>query len=107
MDRDFKKEIENDINSDQIVLFMKGSKDAPQCGFSNTVCQILNEIGKPYLTVDILADWDKREAIKVFSNWPTFPQLYVNGKLIGGCDIVREMWEDGSLKPLVEEATKK
>jgi monothiol glutaredoxin len=106
MARDYKREIEADITSDKVVLFMKGSKEAPQCGFSYTVCQILKEIGTPYSTVDVLADWDKREAIKEYSHWPTFPQLYVKGKLIGGCDIVREMWEEGSLAPLIAEAVK-
>lgn len=85
------------IESDRVVLFMKGERDAPQCGFSATVCRILDQILPEYATVDVLADPALREGIKTFSSWPTIPQLYVAGEFVGGCDIVQEMLADGSL----------
>jgi monothiol glutaredoxin len=80
---------------------MKGNKDFPQCGFSAAVVQILNRVGVDFIAIDVLSDSEIRQGIKEFSDWPTIPQLYVKGEFIGGCDIVREMYENGSLSELV------
>jgi monothiol glutaredoxin len=98
-----KQAIENDIKTNKIVLYMKGDKQIPQCGFSGQVVQILNQLGVQYETRDILSDADLRQAIKEFSNWPTLPQLYINGEFVGGCDIVTELFENGELAQLVAE----
>lgn len=86
------------INSAPIVLFMKGTSDMPQCGFSANVCKILNHLGVSYSTFNILSDMDIREGVKHFSNWPTYPQLYVKGQLVGGNDIITEMMNSGELE---------
>ncbi len=80
---------------------MKGTPQMPQCGFSATVVQILNAVGAPFHAVNVLEDTEVREGIKQFSNWPTIPQLYINGKFVGGCDITRELFESGELKKMV------
>lgn len=90
--------IKAEIESAPVVLFMKGSRTAPQCGFSATVCQILDSLIEDYKTIDVLADANIRQGIKDFSDWPTIPQLYVQGEFIGGCDIVKEMYESGQLE---------
>jgi monothiol glutaredoxin len=92
------------INSDKIVIFMKGNRNFPQCGFSAATVQVFEELGAPYSTVDVLSDQEVREAVKTYSNWPTIPQVYINGKFIGGCDIVRELYQSGELSTLVKEA---
>ncbi len=84
-----------------IVLFMKGVPAAPQCGFSQSVVQILNQTGAAYSAVNVLADEEIREGIKAYSNWPTIPQLYIKGEFIGGCDIVRELFASGELKQML------
>lgn len=94
-------QIENDINNNDVVLYMKGTKQFPQCGFSATVVQVLNTLGVEYKDVNVLADNAIREGIKQYANWPTIPQLYVKGEFIGGCDIVREMYEAGELQSLL------
>jgi monothiol glutaredoxin len=86
------------IDSDRVVLFMKGTPHAPQCGFSATVVQILGRFLPRYTSVDVLADPELREGIKAFSSWPTIPQLYIEGEFVGGCDIVREMYFSGDLE---------
>jgi len=91
------------INSNDIVLFMKGVPAAPQCGFSAAVAQILATLAVPYEGVDVLADPFIRDGIKEFSNWPTIPQLYVKGEFVGGCDIVREMYQAGELTTLLAD----
>ena len=91
MAEDIMKKIKLQIDENKILLYMKGTKEMPQCGFSARVVQILNSYGVPYESIDVLADPELRQALKEFSNWPTFPQLYVNGQLIGGCDICVEM----------------
>jgi len=93
------------IQDNKILIYMKGNRDFPQCGFSAAVIEVFNEIGAPYETVDVLADAEIREGVKAFSNWPTIPQVYIQGKFVGGCDIVREMFARGELQPLVQEAT--
>lgn len=94
--------IESVIGSDQIVLFMKGNSEFPQCGFSANTVAILKHLGKSFTTFDILQDMDIRQGLKEYSNWPTFPQLYVNKKLVGGNDIITEMFESGDLKELFD-----
>ncbi|MCS6972755.1 MAG: Grx4 family monothiol glutaredoxin [Turneriella sp.] len=96
-----KKEIERDIRENKIILYMKGTKEFPQCGFSARVVQILNRYGVDYVTRDVLTDPVLREAIKQYSDWPTLPQLYINGQFIGGCDIVTEMDQKNELAPLL------
>ncbi len=96
-------EIAKTIAENDIVLFMKGVRDMPQCGFSNLVVRVLDHLGVEYKDVNVLADQDLREGIKTFSNWPTIPQLYVKGEFIGGADIVREMFESGELGPFLTE----
>lgn len=95
--------IKSDITTNDVVLYMKGSKKIPQCGFSATVVQILERTGIAFQDVDVLKDPEIREGIKMFSDWPTIPQLYVKGEFIGGCDIVREMYQTGELQQLFEE----
>ena len=93
--------IEAVIASGDVVLFMKGIPAAPQCGFSAAAIQILGQLAVPFKTVDVLADMEIREGIKAFSNWPTIPQLYVKGEFVGGCDIMREMFQTGELATLL------
>jgi monothiol glutaredoxin len=96
--------IDSLLKDNKIVVFMKGSKLMPQCGFSNNVVQILSTLGVPFETVDILADNEIRQGIKEYSNWPTIPQVYVNGEFIGGSDILIEMYQKGDLQQMVEVA---
>ena len=91
------------IEHNDVVLFMKGDATRPMCGFSATVVRILDHIGVEYRDVNVLEDAEIREGVKAFSDWPTIPQLYVKGEFLGGCDIVREMFEQGELKPLLQE----
>ena len=93
--------IKQDIADHPVVLFMKGTPVFPQCGFSAAVVQILTTLGVKFKGVDVLSDPEIRDGIKVFSNWPTIPQLYVKGEFVGGCDIVREMYETGELTELL------
>ena len=95
--------IAGDIASNDVVLFMKGTPVFPQCGFSAAVVQILSTLGVKFKAVDVLKDAEVRQGIKEFSNWPTIPQLYVKGELVGGCDIIREMYENDELKTLFAE----
>jgi monothiol glutaredoxin len=97
--------IEEQLSSHDVLLYMKGTPDFPQCGFSGQAVAALNAIGKPYAFVNIFEDPDIREGLKEYSNWPTFPQLYVKGELIGGCDIMVEMFRSGELKTMIDEAT--
>ena len=91
------------IAENPVVLFMKGVPDQPRCGFSATTVQILDHLGVDYVGVDVLQSEALREGIKAFSDWPTIPQLYVKGEFVGGCDIVKEMFQSGELKPLLVE----
>jgi monothiol glutaredoxin len=93
--------IQSIIDSDPVVLFMKGQRSMPQCGFSARVIQILDSLLPEYTTCDVLSDSDVRDGIKAFSAWPTIPQLYVKGQFVGGCDIVNEMYESGELRQLI------
>jgi len=92
-----------EIKANPIVLFMKGTPDFPQCGFSGQVVQILDYLGVPYKGINVLDSEELRQAIKDYSKWPTIPQLYVKGEFIGGCDIIREMFQQGELQKLLEE----
>ena len=98
--------IQKQIKENNILIYMKGNPDFPQCGFSAAVIDVFNELGAKYQTVDVLSDPEIRDGIKVFSKWPTIPQVYIQGKFIGGCDIVREMFARGELQPLVQAAGK-
>jgi len=104
MTDDFQQKIQKQIESHPVVIYIKGSKEQPMCGFSAQVIQIMNQIGKPYETIDVLSDAEIRSRLPAFSKWPTFPQVFVQGKLIGGCDIVTEMYESGELEPLIHSA---
>jgi monothiol glutaredoxin len=95
--------IENEVKSNDVVLFMKGTPQFPQCGFSGQVVQILDYIGVPYKGLNVLESDDLRNGIKTYSNWPTIPQLYVKGEFVGGCDIIREMFQAGELQGLMKE----
>ena len=101
MESALKERIVGTINSGKVVLFMKGSKNFPQCGFSAQVVQILKQAGAEFRDINILADPELRQGLKEHSNWPTFPQLYVDGKLVGGCDIVTSLHESGELESLL------
>lgn len=100
---DVQSQIDNLVKSNDVVLFMKGSADQPMCGFSATVVRILDLVNVPFKDVNVMMDMGIREGIKEYSNWPTIPQLYVKGEFIGGCDIVREMYEAGELNDLFAE----
>lgn len=95
--------IQGYVDSADVVLFMKGTPVFPQCGFSSVVSQVLQHVGVKFDSYNVLEDQDLREGIKVFSDWPTIPQLYVKGEFVGGCDIVREMFESGELQQLMTD----
>ena len=103
MDQQVKEQIENSINNSEVCLFMKGSPDAPQCGFSMAVSNILKILEVKYQSVDVLKDQKIREGIKIYSDWPTIPQLYIKKEFIGGCDIIKEMYESGELKKVCDD----
>ena len=97
------KTIDDAVKAHDVLLFMKGTPTFPQCGFSSTVVQILDVVGAEYTATNVLENQDIREGIKTYSDWPTIPQLYVKGEFVGGCDIIREMYETGELKTFLEE----
>lgn len=103
MDEQVKNRIQGEVSGSDVVLFMKGTPVFPQCGFSAAVVQVLNHINVPFKGINVLDDMAVREGIKEFSNWPTIPQLYVKGEFVGGCDIIREMFETGELNDLLAE----
>ena len=103
MDQQTKELIENNINKNDVCLFMKGTPDAPECGFSMAVANMLKFLEVNFNSVNVLGDQKIREGIKKFSEWPTVPQLYVKKEFVGGCDIVKEMFENGELKKLFED----
>ena len=102
MNQDIKQLIEDEINNNEVCLFMKGTPDAPQCGFSMAVSNMLKILEVNFQGVNVLEDQNLREGIKVYSDWPTIPQLYINKEFIGGCDIIKEMYESGELTKLLE-----
>ncbi len=99
--KELNEQIESIIGSAELVLFMKGTADMPMCGFSANTVAMLNSIGKPYKTFNILEDMDIREGLKAYSNWPTYPQLYFKGELVGGNDIITEMFQSGQLEEVL------
>jgi len=103
MDDTLKERIENDIKNNKVMLYMKGTPDDPQCGFSAQVISVLKTYDVPFETFNILEDEDIRQGIKEYSDWPTVPQLYVNGEFVGGCDIVTEMHSGGELGPVLKK----
>ena len=104
MTPELKERIEKLINTQKILVFMKGPKLMPMCGFSNNVVQILNTLGVPYETVDVLESPEIRQGIKEYSQWPTIPQVYINGEFVGGSDIMIELYQSGELQQMVEVA---
>ena len=102
MDMPTADRIRRDISENDVVLFMKGTPVFPQCGFSAAVVQVLDQMGVKYKSFDVLLDPSLRDTIKAFSNWPTLPQLYVKGEFVGGCDIVREMYQSGEFADLLK-----
>ncbi len=101
--QDIQSAIDEAVKSNDVVLFMKGTPDFPQCGFSSVVVQILDVLGTDYVSTNVLADPAVRDGIKAYSDWPTIPQLYVKGEFVGGCDIVREMYESGELRQFMTD----
>ncbi|MDG2617908.1 Grx4 family monothiol glutaredoxin [Thermoleptolyngbya sichuanensis XZ-Cy5] len=104
MTPELKAKIDALIAQNKILVFMKGNRLMPQCGFSNNVVQILNSLGVPYETVDVLEDYEIRQGIKEYSSWPTIPQVYINGEFIGGSDVMIELYQQGELQQKVEVA---
>ncbi|BAZ29019.1 glutaredoxin [Cylindrospermum sp. NIES-4074] len=104
MTPELKEKIDNLLQQNKILVFMKGNKLMPQCGFSNNVVQILNTLGVPFETIDVLSDYEIRQGIKEYSEWPTIPQVYIDGQFIGGSDILIELYQKGELQELVEVA---
>lgn len=104
MTPELKERIDNLVHQNKILVFMKGTKLMPQCGFSNNVVQMLNTLGVPFETVDILEDSEVRQGIKEYSNWPTIPQVYIDGQFVGGSDVLIEMYQKGELQQMVEVA---
>ncbi len=99
---DITERIESAIAGNKVMIFMKGTRSFPQCGFSAATVQIFEQLGVPFETADVLSDPELRDAVKRYSNWPTIPQVYINRKFVGGCDIVRELHENGELVALVK-----
>lgn len=101
MSQDTQARIQSMVDQHRVILFMKGNPDAPQCGFSAVVANIMKDTGVPFAAFDVLSDPEIRQGIKEFGNWPTIPQLYVDGELIGGCDIVRDHYERGEIEAVL------
>lgn len=99
-----KQQIENTVKNNKIVIYMKGTKDFPQCGFSAAVVEVFNHLKVPFFAVDALADPAVRQGIKDYTQWPTLPQVFINGEFIGGCDIVRELHASGELQKMMKKA---
>lgn len=104
MTPEVKQRIDELVQNNKIMVFMKGNKLMPQCGFSNNVVQILNMLAVPYETLDVLEDYEIRQSIKEYSSWPTIPQVYINGEFVGGSDIMIELYQKGELQQMVEVA---
>ena len=100
------KKIDQEVKAHPIVMYIKGTKNAPMCGFSQSTIELFKSIGRPFETIDVLSNPDRRAFVPEYSSWPTFPQVFIGGKLVGGCDIVHEMHEEGQLAPLIDEAFK-
>ncbi len=98
------EKIESAVKENKVMIFIKGNRSFPQCGFSAATVAIFEQLGVPFATADVLSDPELRDAIKLYSNWPTIPQVYIDGKFVGGCDIIRELHETGELEPMVRAA---
>lgn len=96
--------IKKEVDENPVLIYMKGTADRPQCGFSAAAIEVLRAYGVPFKDVNVLADQVKWQAVKIFSNWPTIPQIYIGGKFVGGCDILREMHYKGEIQPLLDQA---
>jgi len=96
--------IQSAIAGNKILIFMKGNRNFPQCGFSAATVQVFEQLGAPYETIDVLSDPEVRDQVKAYSNWPTIPQVFIDGKFVGGCDIIRELYETGELQTMVKSA---
>lgn len=107
MANDVFEKIDERVKKNKVMLYMKGTPDSPQCGFSAHVVEILKSYGYPFETEDVLSDQAVREEIKRYSNWPTVPQIFIDGKFVGGCDILHELHERGELEPLLKDAFEK
>ena len=107
MSEDVLSKIEQQVKNNKVMLYMKGNPNAPQCGFSAHTVEILRSYGIPFETADVLADPTIRDGIKRYSNWPTIPQVHIDGKFVGGCDIVSELHERGELEPMLKSAFEK
>lgn len=103
---DVMEEIAREVRENKVLVYMKGTPSFPMCGFSAATVQVLKDVGVPFKAVDVLAEPEKRDAIKTYSNWPTIPQVFVGGKFVGGCDIVRELHARGEFASLVQDALK-
>ena len=104
MSQETLEQVKSDVQSNKILIYMKGTLKQPQCGFSAATVQLFQSLQVPFAARDVIASPDLRATVPEFSNWPTFPQVFINGKLIGGCDIVHEMHERGELEPLIKKA---
>ena len=104
---DVMNEIEREVRENTVVIYMKGTPRFPMCGFSAATVEVLSDIGVPFKAIDVLAEPEKRDAVKAYTSWPTIPQVFVGGKFIGGCDIVRELHARGDLAPLIRNASEK
>ena len=103
MDKDTNQKIKDELKNNDVCLFMKGTPDVPQCGFSLAIANVLKHLEVKFIGIDVLASTELRQGIKEFSDWPTIPQLYIKGEFIGGCDIVKEMFESGELQTKLKE----
>ena len=101
---DINQQIDQAVRKNKIMIFMKGTRNFPQCGFSAATVQVFENLGVPFETADVLADQELREGVKHYSNWPTIPQVFIDGKFVGGCDIIRELYETGELETMVKNA---
>ena len=104
MSRDINTEIKKEIEENKVVIYMKGTQQAPRCGFSAAAVEVLRSYNVPIKDINVLDDQEKWQAVKVFSDWPTIPQIYINGQFIGGCDILRDMHAKGELAPIIQKA---
>ena len=102
MSEDVLNQIKADVRANKVLIYMKGTPQAPQCGFSAATVQLFRELGCPFETRDVIGNPELREKVPQFSNWPTFPQVFINGKLVGGCDLVQEMHKNGELEALLK-----
>jgi monothiol glutaredoxin len=105
-ENDVQKKIAEEVSQNPVMLYVKGAPGAPQCGFSKVVMDIFDHLNVKYATRDVLSDPDLRDGVKRYSNWPTIPQVFIGGKFVGGCDIVRELYANGELEPMVQSVAK-